>query len=120
MSEHKFRQFQVEHGTYYLIPKAELDAILEQLAAKNKIQIAHTEPPTFGHLLCIFRKARKLSFAELARDSQVKLRTLKDQENKGSKPQKKNLDKLCQFFGNDFEDQLPEDLKKLRRQGVEV
>lgn len=114
MADHKFRKFEIEHGTYYLVPKAELDAILNLTPGIHKVHITRTEPPTFGQLLHLFRKSKKLTLEQLAAEANVKLRTLKDQEAGGAKPQKANLDRLCDFFGSDFENQLPEELKKLR------
>lgn len=115
MPDNKFHKFElVEQGTYYLVPKAELEALMGPASKSIKIHIAHADTPTFGQLLCAFRKSRGLTYEKLAQEAQVSARTLKDQETKGTKPQKINLDRLCSYFGIEFENQLPEDLKNLR------
>ncbi len=120
MAQSKFHIFELGEGTYYLISKLEFDALNTATVATNKIQITQEHPPTFGKLLHLFRKANLLSFEDLASESGVGVRTLKDQENNGTKPQKISLDKLCEFFGAEFEDQLPNDLKDLRKKTKRV
>lgn len=114
MAGSRFHIFELGEGTYYLISKLEFDALNAATMAANRIQITHEHPPAFGKLLHLFRKSNRWSFEDLARESGIGLRTLKDQENKNSKPQKSSLDKLCELFGEEFENQLSPELKKIR------
>lgn len=118
MDKKGFHKLNIEGKDYYLLSQSQLDALSVHSSNPRTKGSLLPDDLSFGHLLQVFRKLKRLTFDGLAKGSGISVRALKSYEKGSTMPRGATLNRLCDYFGIEFQERLPAFLKDLLDQGA--